>query len=863
MSLFGKIKIDNTSFNTPQEMYLDNRRKRINGALDYQSKMIDSYMAEGYDSANVALELPTGAGKTLIGLLIGEFRRRKNGEKILYVCPNNQLVNQVVDKANNLYGIKAVAFTGKVKDYPPKDKSAFDRAEVIGVTNYSSLFINGTFFEDPSVIIFDDAHGAENYIASQWSLVIDKSEHENIFNALVECIKSELDYTQYSYIKGDNLSKEIKVDKLSNIKFHNKIPEIIDILNAKANYENKLVYTWDNIKSNLQACNMFFSKDKIAIRPYIPPTMTHSPFRKATQRIYMSATLGISGELERTIGVSKIKRLPMVDDWNEKSIGRRYFVFPNASFKADEVKELFVEMNKVLPRSLLLVHDNKTVGNFVDIVKKDTDLNVYTIRDLNADFSNFTQDDNAIAILANRYDGIDLEGDKCNLLFISQLPNGTGLQESFLSERLAASLLFEERIRTKLIQAIGRCTRSNTDYAIVCIMGEQLLKVLTASKKIEKFPPELRAELEFGYTYSENLSNFDNILLSMRALIDRTDEWDNAEDEILALRDKYKEEYVRDTNSEMLGKSAQLEVEFQYALWKEDYSNALEKVDMILNLLNGEALIGYKSFWNYVAGYISFLIYSNGEQSYYKIMEGYFDKASKNSFNITWFKKVIPSKEKSVENSIDNGLMDIIERLEEQIFKDGFKTNTKFEKKVDKILLGLRSDNGNTFEHAFMELGKLLGYEANNSDGHTSPDPWWIINNDYCIVSEDKIYTGDQPKIKTNDVRQALTHEKWIKTNLSQLNRDSKIDTIFVTTTLDFEQNADVYGENLKIVLRDELIEWAESAINSIRKLRRIFNEKGDMLWRLDAQRILEEDKHTPRDYIEFVSKRAFKNISK
>lgn len=162
-----------------------------------------------------------------------------------------------------------------------------------------------------------------------------------------------------------------------------------------------------------------------------------------------------------------------------------------------------------------------------------------------------------------------------------------------------------------------------------------------------------------------------------------------------------------------------------------------------------------------------------------------------------------------------------------------------------------------------MELGKLLGYEANNSDGHTSPDPWWIINNDYCIVSEDKIYTGDQPKIKTNDVRQALTHEKWIKTNLSQLNRDSKIDTIFVTTTLDFEQNADVYGENLKIVLRDELIEWAESAINSIRKLRRIFNEKGDMLWRLDAQRILEEDKHTPRDYIEFVSKRAFKNISK
>ncbi|WP_281486633.1 DEAD/DEAH box helicase family protein [Lysinibacillus sphaericus] len=862
MSLFGKIKIDNTSFNTPQEMYLDNRRKRINGALDYQSKMIDSYMKEGYNSANVALELPTGAGKTLIGLLIGEFRRRKNGEKILYVCPNNQLVNQVVDKANNLYGIKAVAFTGKVKDYSPKDKSAFNRAEVIGVTNYSSLFINGTFFEDPNVIIFDDAHGAENYIASQWSLVIDKSEHNTIFNALVECIKSELDYTQYSYIKGDNLSQEVWIDKLSNIKFHNKIPEIIDLLNAKATYKNKLIYSWDNIKFNLQACNMFLSKDKIAIRPYIPPTMTHSPFRKATQRIYMSATLGISGELERTIGVSKIKRLPMVDDWNEKSIGRRYFVFPNASFTSKEVRELFVEMNKELPRSLLLVQDNKAVERFVEAVKKDTALNIYTINDLNADFSNFTQDDNAIAILANRYDGIDLEGDKCNLLFISQLPNGTGLQESFLSERLAASLLFEERIRTKLIQAIGRCTRSNTDYAIVCIMGDQLLKVLTARKKIEKFPPELRAELEFGYTYSENLSNFDNILLSMRALIDRTDDWDDAEDEILALRDKFKEENVKDTNSEMLGKAAELEVEFQYALWREDYFEALEKVDLILTILNGEALIGYKSFWNYVAGYTSYLIYKKGECDYFNVMERYFDKASKNSFNITWFKKVIPTKEKSVENSIDNGLMDIIERLEEQIFKDGFKSNIKFEKKVDRILAGLHSDNGTTFENAFMELGILLGYESGNSDGHTSPDPWWTINNDYCVVSESKIYTGKEPKIKTNDVRQALTHEKWIKSNLSQLNRDCKINTIFVTTTLDFEYNADVYGENLKIVLRDELIAWAESAINSIRKLRRIFNEKGDMLWRLDAQRILEEDKHTPKNYIDFVNKRTFNTIS-
>jgi len=41
------------------------------------------YAAEAVHLTDVALQLPTGSGKTLVGLLIAEWRRRKYGERVV------------------------------------------------------------------------------------------------------------------------------------------------------------------------------------------------------------------------------------------------------------------------------------------------------------------------------------------------------------------------------------------------------------------------------------------------------------------------------------------------------------------------------------------------------------------------------------------------------------------------------------------------------------------------------------------------------------------------------------------------------------------------------------------------------------
>ena len=96
MGSFKLVELDEFSYNTPQEMYADRKNRSIQSLFDHQSKMIDCllytsdlYMRE-FETRDVSLELPPGSGKTLVGLLIGEFRRLKNREKVVYCCLNKQ-----------------------------------------------------------------------------------------------------------------------------------------------------------------------------------------------------------------------------------------------------------------------------------------------------------------------------------------------------------------------------------------------------------------------------------------------------------------------------------------------------------------------------------------------------------------------------------------------------------------------------------------------------------------------------------------------------------------------------------------------------------------------------------------------------
>src|SRR5262249_24625849 len=180
---------------SPEKLLRELPRRKIADVLLHQGEVMRAYAKTCTDEPDVALQLPTGSGKTLVGLMIAEWLRRKNGERVVYLCPTRQLVNQVVDQGTSSYGLTLNGFTGRIRDYDPKVKASYLNADSIAVTTYSSLFNTNPFFDDPDVIIVDDAHAAENYIAAMWSLRVErtKEEHDKLYTALTGVLRPHIE----------------------------------------------------------------------------------------------------------------------------------------------------------------------------------------------------------------------------------------------------------------------------------------------------------------------------------------------------------------------------------------------------------------------------------------------------------------------------------------------------------------------------------------------------------------------------------------------------------------------------------------------------------------------------------------------
>lgn len=101
----------NSEIESPEALFYDLRNRKVEGLLAHQADVLRVYR-EMVGKPDIAMELPTGSGKTLIGLLTGEYRRLTRGERVVFLCPTKQLVHQVVEEAKAKYDIHPIAFTG-------------------------------------------------------------------------------------------------------------------------------------------------------------------------------------------------------------------------------------------------------------------------------------------------------------------------------------------------------------------------------------------------------------------------------------------------------------------------------------------------------------------------------------------------------------------------------------------------------------------------------------------------------------------------------------------------------------------------------------------------------------------------------
>ncbi|MBN9662256.1 MAG: DEAD/DEAH box helicase [Acidobacteria bacterium] len=820
----------------PEALFRDLRKKTVPGLLSHQADVLRSYIAVHTKHPDIALQLPTGSGKTLVGLLIAEWRRRKYGERVVYLCPTRQLANQVAHQASTKYGIDLYTFTGSRAQYDPGAAADWQNAEAVGVTTYSSLFNTNPFFEDPHLIILDDAHSAENYVSAFWSLLIDKShpEHEAAFAALTGVVSRFLPPSDRSRLTGRAKSPADRqwVEILPTPAFQSSTPEIIALLDEHT-ASSALKHPWSLIRDSLHACHLYISRLSILIRPLIPPSNTHAPFAGATQRVYMSATLGAGGDLERVTGRQPIHKIPVPTGWDKQGIGRRFFLFPKRTLDDAETEQFALDTIKLSGRALYLVPDDNAAEKMRKAIASNLACPVFDASQIEASKAPFVQSEKAVAVVANRYDGIDLVDDDCRLLLADGLPGGANLQEKFFVLRVTAQLLLDDRILTRLVQGFGRCTRSPNDYAAVIVLGESLSSYLFKKERREFFHPEIQAELEFGLEQSKGVSAA-AMLDNLQHFFAQDADWDAADKAIVALRAGMTQKTLAATQE--LADATAAELSYQYALWNGDYPRALEHCRTIIGKLNHPDLRGYRALWLYLAGSSAWLAHRNGQLDTDEIAKDYFRKAQAAAPVLRWLAGLGTEKaEPSRDIPVEPRLIAIVERLETVFESMGTVHDRKYDAEESAILgLLLQNSDGKAFEHGHKRLGDFLGYSAGNSSEEAAPDPWWIADDSLCLVFEDHAEGKPETVFSVAKARQAALHPQWLRNKFPDL-AGTEIIPVLITPCTRTTEGAIPFLKEVRCWPLDEFRSWAKSALQALRDLRRDFPGAGNLFWRTDA----------------------------
>lgn len=188
------------------------------GSVDFvdlrpaQDAVLAAYAADHTAGRDIAVELPTGAGKTLIALLVGEAWRRE-GRAVAILTANKTLARQMEREAAAL-GIDVVRMEGTRDEISPAQRRAYQRANAVGIMNYWVYFNQNPAIDPASLLIMDDAHLAEHCLHSLFSVEVDRFEHPALFSSVIhELARRFPDYGVIQDLSLDELGAELGISR--------------------------------------------------------------------------------------------------------------------------------------------------------------------------------------------------------------------------------------------------------------------------------------------------------------------------------------------------------------------------------------------------------------------------------------------------------------------------------------------------------------------------------------------------------------------------------------------------------------------------------------------------------------------------
>ncbi|MGH9540277.1 MAG: DEAD/DEAH box helicase [Terriglobales bacterium] len=837
-----------------EELFESLRRRspKIKHLWSHQADVLRAY-DQKKNNRDVAIELPTGAGKTLVALLIAEYRRQTYNERVAYLCPTRQLAAQVHTQARE-YGIDTTLLTGPQNDYPQHEWSAYKTAAATAITTYSALFNTNPRINDAQTIILDDAHASEPFIAGLWSLEIQKQEAPELFGSILNLVSTALPGEFTADINQDRETDSIELVPPSAI----PIPELRRVLDEGIPTGSNARYPWSLLRDHLHACNLYVSRGSLLLRPPIPPTSSHPPFSAAKQRIYMSATLGSGGDLDRITGVRPIDRIPAPGSWQNRTTGRRLFLLPQLALGERESLAIATEAARSIERSLVLSPTHRGIEP-VTAALQNAGIRVLTAQDIEHSTDTFTTANKA-ALALTRYDGLDLPDDACRLLILAGFPVGSDLQEKFLWSRLGATAVFRDRVLTRFAQGVGRCTRSEMDYAVIILLGQRLTDFIARQEHRALLNPELQAELSCGIDNSQETSP-DHFRELQATFLAQGPEWAKVDAEIS--RDREQTTRAPDESAAILAATAGREVSYTESMWARQFEAAIEHAKSIADSLGGEGTRSYRGWWHFLAAEAALALHrETGKPKWAAIANEHLLSASYCCPAVSWFAHAARAAGAvaapgSVEP--DELTATAAENIGKKLANLGL-SGQKFERGMAAASADIRATEHTAFHRGLKALGELLGFVSDLPRENAAPDCIWSIGSDLVIVHEAKSDQSPGNAIGVNDARQAASHETWVHERYN-LTRSAKVVSVIESPRGRIEADARTFAGDVKHWPPSEAAALMDVQINALRTLRASVADPEDESSIEAIRQKLVATKTTPHEIVARLSNRRLRDL--
>ena len=445
----------------------------INDLWLAQGDALRDYHRNRGDS-DIAIALNTGAGKTMVGLLIAQSLVNETGGRVVYACASIQLIEQTHEKARG-YGLDVTTYyQGDFSDH------GYESGLTPCLTTYQALFNGKTIFRrhDVAAVIFDDAHAADHILRDQFTLNIARSEMEKTYLDIHSL------FVEFHRDTGLDVSyKEVLTDTTSNrtfwippsVVYETRSTLIRTLLTAGLTDCESTKFAWDHLKNHIDRCCVLVSGRSVTITPPFIPVHTLPYFSAGVRRVYLSATLRAPDAFARSFG--RVPQRVISPTTTAGECERLVLIpsnLPHSTSPSEEIASL-LEGHK----ALILVPTHASAEKWRAVA---TLQDRQTVASQVREFRDSDTGRKDKLVLVGRYDGVDLPGDTCRLLVIDGLPMGSGPLEHYLWRDLGMASWLRYTIAARLVQSFGRISRGMSDHGVVVLNGEELVKWLSAEK---------------------------------------------------------------------------------------------------------------------------------------------------------------------------------------------------------------------------------------------------------------------------------------------------------------------------------------------------------------------------------------------